>query len=119
MSGVRPGTSTRPTAGGFVRRLATSRYDALAGRYLHSEHDDVDELLRRTDEVPERDLNTIRLRRNQGWSGAIAPAVSMQRRVRIAFFTEQSFGSGCTPTSVARCIGRSTGSCARAGAAGS
>jgi 3-oxoacyl-[acyl-carrier protein] reductase len=47
----------------LVRRLATGRYDALAGRYLHAEHDDIDELLQRIDEVRERDLNSIRLRR--------------------------------------------------------
>jgi 3-oxoacyl-[acyl-carrier protein] reductase len=47
----------------LVRRLATGRYDALAGRYLHAEHDDLDELLRRIDEVHDRDLNAIRLRR--------------------------------------------------------
>jgi 3-oxoacyl-[acyl-carrier protein] reductase len=47
----------------LVQRLATGRYDALAGRYLHAEHDDVDELLDRIDEVRERDINAIRLRR--------------------------------------------------------
>ena len=47
----------------LVRKLATGRYDALAGRYLHAEHDDVDELLARADEIRELDLNTIRLRR--------------------------------------------------------
>ncbi|MGZ4388352.1 MAG: SDR family NAD(P)-dependent oxidoreductase [Gaiellaceae bacterium] len=47
----------------LVRKLATGRYDALAGRYLHAEHDDVDELLARIDEVLEQDLNAIRLRR--------------------------------------------------------
>jgi 3-oxoacyl-[acyl-carrier protein] reductase len=47
----------------LVRRLATGRHDALAGRYLHAEHDDVDALLDRIDEVRERDLNAIRLRR--------------------------------------------------------
>jgi NAD(P)-dependent dehydrogenase (short-subunit alcohol dehydrogenase family) len=47
----------------LVRKLATGGYDALAGRYLHAEHDDVDELLGRIDEVRERDLNAIRLRR--------------------------------------------------------
>jgi hypothetical protein len=47
----------------LVRKLASGRYDALAGRYLHAEHDDVDELLARIDQVPERDLNAIRLRR--------------------------------------------------------
>jgi 3-oxoacyl-[acyl-carrier protein] reductase len=47
----------------LVRELASGRYDALAGRYLHAEHDDVDDLLERIDEVRERDLNAIRLRR--------------------------------------------------------
>jgi NAD(P)-dependent dehydrogenase (short-subunit alcohol dehydrogenase family) len=47
----------------LVRRLATGRYDALAGRYLHAEHDDLDDLLSRIDDVRERDLNAIRLRR--------------------------------------------------------
>jgi 3-oxoacyl-[acyl-carrier protein] reductase len=47
----------------LVRRLATGRYDALAGRYLHAEHDNIDDLLERIDEVRERDLNSIRLQR--------------------------------------------------------
>ena len=47
----------------LVRKLAGGEYDALAGRYLHAEHDDIDELLGRIDEVRERDLNAIRLRR--------------------------------------------------------
>jgi NAD(P)-dependent dehydrogenase (short-subunit alcohol dehydrogenase family) len=47
----------------LVRKLASGRYDALAGRYLHAEHDDVDQLLERIDELRERDLNAIRLRR--------------------------------------------------------
>jgi 3-oxoacyl-[acyl-carrier protein] reductase len=47
----------------LVRRLATGRYDALAGRYLHAEHDDVDDLLARIDDVRANDLNAIRLRR--------------------------------------------------------
>lgn len=47
----------------LVRKLATGRYDALAGRYLHAAQDDLDELLKRIDEVRERDLNAIRLRR--------------------------------------------------------
>jgi hypothetical protein len=45
----------------LVRKLARGRYDALAGCYLHAEHDDVDELLARIDEVRERDLKAIRL----------------------------------------------------------
>jgi 3-oxoacyl-[acyl-carrier protein] reductase len=47
----------------LVRKLAGGRYDALAGRYLHAEHDDIDALLERIDEVRERDLNAIRLQR--------------------------------------------------------
>jgi 3-oxoacyl-[acyl-carrier protein] reductase len=47
----------------LVAALATGRYDALAGRYLHAEHDDVDDLLGRIDEVRQRDLNAIRLQR--------------------------------------------------------
>jgi hypothetical protein len=47
----------------LVRKLATGRYDALAGRYLHAEHDDLDELLARIDDVRANDLNAIRLRR--------------------------------------------------------
>jgi len=47
----------------LVAALATGRYDALAGRYLHAEHDDLDDLLSRIDQVREEDLNAIRLRR--------------------------------------------------------
>jgi 3-oxoacyl-[acyl-carrier protein] reductase len=47
----------------LVRRLASGRLDALTGRYLHAEHDDVDDLERRADEIVENDLNAIRLRR--------------------------------------------------------
>ncbi len=47
----------------LIRKLATGRYDALAGRYLHAEHDDIDELLDRIADVRDRDLNAIRLRR--------------------------------------------------------
>jgi NAD(P)-dependent dehydrogenase (short-subunit alcohol dehydrogenase family) len=47
----------------LVRKLGSGRYDALAGRYLHAEHDDVDELLARIDDMRDRDLNAIRLRR--------------------------------------------------------
>jgi NAD(P)-dependent dehydrogenase (short-subunit alcohol dehydrogenase family) len=47
----------------LVRVLASGRADALAGRYLHAEHDDVEELIRRADEISEQDLNAIRLRR--------------------------------------------------------
>jgi len=47
----------------LVRVLASGRADALAGRYLHAEHDDVEDLIGRADEVVENDLNAIRLRR--------------------------------------------------------
>ncbi len=47
----------------LVRVLASGRADALAGRYLHAEHDDIEELIRRADEIRENDLNAIRLRR--------------------------------------------------------
>jgi 3-oxoacyl-[acyl-carrier protein] reductase len=47
----------------LVRKLASGRYDGLAGRYLHAEHDDLDELLARLGEVRDQDLNAIRLRR--------------------------------------------------------
>jgi 3-oxoacyl-[acyl-carrier protein] reductase len=47
----------------LVRVLASGRADALAGRYIHAEHDDVEELIRRADEIRDNDLNAIRLRR--------------------------------------------------------
>jgi 3-oxoacyl-[acyl-carrier protein] reductase len=47
----------------LVRALASGRADALTGRYIHAEHDDIDELVGRADEVREQDLNAIRLRR--------------------------------------------------------
>jgi 3-oxoacyl-[acyl-carrier protein] reductase len=47
----------------LVRVLASGRADALAGRYIHAEHDDVEDLIRRADEIAENDLNAIRLRR--------------------------------------------------------
>jgi 3-oxoacyl-[acyl-carrier protein] reductase len=47
----------------LVRALASGRLDGLAGRYLHAEHDDVDDLARRADEIVAEDLNAIRLRR--------------------------------------------------------
>jgi hypothetical protein len=46
-----------------VRALATGEFDALAGRYLHAEHDPPDSLRGRVDEILEDDLNAIRLRR--------------------------------------------------------
>ncbi|HEU4448443.1 MAG TPA: SDR family NAD(P)-dependent oxidoreductase [Gaiellaceae bacterium] len=47
----------------LVRALASGRLDRLSGRYLHAEHDDVDDLAVRADEITARDLNAIRLRR--------------------------------------------------------
>ena len=47
----------------LVRVLASGRADALAGRYIHAEHDDIEDLIRRADEVAANDLNAIRLRR--------------------------------------------------------
>lgn len=47
----------------LVRVLASGRADELAGRYIHAEHDDIDDLISRTDEIKERDLNAIRLQR--------------------------------------------------------
>jgi len=47
----------------LVRVLASGRADALAGRYIHAEHDDIEQLIARADEIREHDLNAIRLRR--------------------------------------------------------
>jgi hypothetical protein len=47
----------------LVRVLASGRADALSGRYIHAEHDDVEDLIRRADEIGDDDLNAIRLRR--------------------------------------------------------
>ena len=40
----------------LVAELASGRYDELAGRYIHAEQDDPDDLLARLDQVRERDL---------------------------------------------------------------
>ena len=47
----------------LVRVLASGRADALAGRYLHAEHDDIEDLISRADEIEQNDLNAIRLQR--------------------------------------------------------
>jgi 3-oxoacyl-[acyl-carrier protein] reductase len=47
----------------LVRVLASGRADKLSGRYLHAEHDDIEDLIRRADEIAENDLNAIRLQR--------------------------------------------------------
>jgi 3-oxoacyl-[acyl-carrier protein] reductase len=47
----------------LVRVLASGRADRLSGRYIHAEHDDIEDLIQRSEEILERDLNAIRLRR--------------------------------------------------------
>ncbi len=47
----------------LVRVLASGRADALSGRYIHAEHDDIEDLIARADEIREQDLNSIRLKR--------------------------------------------------------
>ncbi|HEV2713321.1 MAG TPA: SDR family oxidoreductase [Gaiellaceae bacterium] len=47
----------------LVRVLASGRADKLSGRYIHAQHDDIEDLIRRADEVVENDLNAIRLQR--------------------------------------------------------
>ena len=47
----------------LVLALASGRFDALSGRYLHAEHDPLEELEQRIDAILRDDLNAIRLRR--------------------------------------------------------
>jgi 3-oxoacyl-[acyl-carrier protein] reductase len=47
----------------LVLALASGEFDALAGRYLHAEHDPPESLRGRIDEILAQDLNAIRLRR--------------------------------------------------------
>jgi NAD(P)-dependent dehydrogenase (short-subunit alcohol dehydrogenase family) len=47
----------------LVRALASGRADALSGRYLHAEHDDIDDLIARADQIQRDDLHAIRLQR--------------------------------------------------------
>jgi 3-oxoacyl-[acyl-carrier protein] reductase len=47
----------------LVRVLASGRADTLSGRYIHAEHDDIEDLIRRADEIANEDLNAIRLQR--------------------------------------------------------
>jgi 3-oxoacyl-[acyl-carrier protein] reductase len=47
----------------LVRALASGRADALSGRYIHAEHDDVEDLVARAEEILRDDLNAIRLQR--------------------------------------------------------
>ncbi len=48
----------------LVRALASGEFDALAGRYLHAEHDPPESLRGRVDEIVEHDWNAIRLQRS-------------------------------------------------------
>ena len=47
----------------LVRVLASGRADRLSGRYIHAEHDDIEDLIARGDEIIESDSNAIRLGR--------------------------------------------------------
>jgi 3-oxoacyl-[acyl-carrier protein] reductase len=47
----------------LVLALATGEFDALAGRYLHAEHDAPEVLRGRIEEIKAGDLNAIRLQR--------------------------------------------------------
>jgi hypothetical protein len=47
----------------LVRVLAGGRADRLAGRYIHAEHDDIEALIARADDIEQHDLNAIRLQR--------------------------------------------------------
>jgi NAD(P)-dependent dehydrogenase (short-subunit alcohol dehydrogenase family) len=47
----------------LVRALASGDFDALAGRYLHAEHDPPEQLRERIEQIQADDLNAIRLRR--------------------------------------------------------
>ncbi|MDQ3090957.1 MAG: SDR family oxidoreductase [Actinomycetota bacterium] len=47
----------------LVRALASGRADRLSGRYIHAEHDDIEDLIARADDIVEEDLSAIRLRR--------------------------------------------------------
>jgi 3-oxoacyl-[acyl-carrier protein] reductase len=47
----------------LVHVLASGRADALAGRYIHAEHDDIEDLIVRAGQIVSDDLNAIRLRR--------------------------------------------------------
>jgi NAD(P)-dependent dehydrogenase (short-subunit alcohol dehydrogenase family) len=47
----------------LVNVLASGRADALSGRFIHAQEDDIEDLIARADEIHERDLNAIRLQR--------------------------------------------------------
>ena len=47
----------------LVVELASGRFDELAGRYLHAEHDPPEQLRQQLEQIAADDLNAIRLRR--------------------------------------------------------
>ena len=47
----------------LVRVLASGRADQLSGRYIHAEHDDIEDLIARADQIATDDSSAIRLRR--------------------------------------------------------
>lgn len=62
LPGESPWTSPERTAR-VIRVLASGRADALSGRCVHVEHDDIEDLIRRADDITSSDLNAVRLRR--------------------------------------------------------
>jgi NAD(P)-dependent dehydrogenase (short-subunit alcohol dehydrogenase family) len=49
----------------LVRVLASGRADRLSGRYIHAEHDDIENLIAHADEIAAGDSHTIRLIRDR------------------------------------------------------
>jgi NAD(P)-dependent dehydrogenase (short-subunit alcohol dehydrogenase family) len=47
----------------LVRALASGHADSLAGRYIHAEHDDIEDLIARAEQIERDDRNAIRLQR--------------------------------------------------------
>jgi len=47
----------------LIRALASGRFDALSGRYLHAEEDEPEQLQHQVDAILANDLNAVRLRR--------------------------------------------------------
>jgi NAD(P)-dependent dehydrogenase (short-subunit alcohol dehydrogenase family) len=50
--------------GQLVRVIASGRADALSGRYLHAQYDDIEDLISRAREIIASDLNAVRLRKS-------------------------------------------------------
>ena len=85
----------RSCAPRLVRALAAGELDALAGRYLHAEHDPPESLRGRIDEIREDDLNAIRLR-------ALVFASRSKIETRCASRSHRSTRSSATSTATAR-----------------